>query len=675
MSIQPGFLIECNAESATVYHNEPCLNDQGHLLSGDGGDGDTVWHLPRHHAVVTESRTLYPDLSAIRQTTTVQNDGDTPLTVELLASAFVQGIGATGRRWYDDRFVIHYAHMGWQGEGQWRSASPEELGLYPTYNHLTMRTITFSSSGSWSTSRLYPLVLVEDKERGETHYFEIHSGGSWYIEISARGDGDESSLCVLLSAAYEGNDGWYIDLAPGECYTTVPAVYGCAKGSFEAAVAELTAYKRRTALPFPGDVVPVCFNDYMNCLWAQPTRERLTPLIRAAAEAGCEYFVIDAGWFSPHNAWQAHLGDWEPYDAHFGEGGLRGILGDIVAAGMKPGLWIESETVDSRSDFARAHPEALLRRHGHPIGALQCFMDYRLPVVRTHMMQVFDRLYDMGVRFIKNDYNHTTGVYIDAPDGVSGAEAHARHVKAFQSFVDEVTATHPDLIIEGCSSGANRCDHGTLSHFHLQSTSDQEDYDRYPSIIQGMLALLPPEQAGVWAYPYPVAYSRREAQAEIFPVVSDPVRTMINAAADGNNTAFNMVNGLMGAMYLSGRLPYADDLNRRLIADAVALYKKNRTVMAASVPVYPQGFFRLSENGHTSLGLLNRAAGKLLLAVWQIRTDKTKTTVDLTPYLNERAAVTLRYPTLPGYAHTLEAGRLQVAFPEGNCAAYFEIDL
>ncbi len=51
-------------------------------------------------------------------------------------------------------------------------------------------------------------------------------------------------------------------------------------------------------------------------------------------------------------------------------------------------------------------------------------------------------------------------------------------------------------MIENCNSGAMRCDFGALSHFHLQSTSDQEYYDRYPSIVQGMSALMPPERAG-----------------------------------------------------------------------------------------------------------------------------------------------------------------------------------
>ena len=128
-------------------------------------------------------------------------------------------------------------------------------------------------------------------------------------------------------------------------------------------------------------------------------------------------------------------------------------------------------------------------------------------------------------------------------------------------------------------------------------------------------------------------------------------------------------------MYLSGRICYADERNQKLIANALAIYKDNRDVQAGSVPVYPTGLSRMSDSGHTTLGLLNREAGKLLLAVWQTRTEVNEAVVDLTPYLTDNAAVTRTYPDLTGFACSLNDGYLTVTFPEGNCAAYVEIAL
>ena len=255
------------------------------------------------------------------------------------------------------------------------------------------------------------------------------------------------------------------------------------------------------------------------------------------------------------------------------------------------------------------------------------------------------------------------------------AEALRRHTEAFYSFINEVIATHPGLMIENCGSGAMRCDHTTLSHFHIQSTSDQEYYDRYPSIIQGMLACMPPERAGIWAYPYPVDFHQMPEQGDVFPVVGENVKAMIQSCADGWQTAYNMVNGMMGAMYLSGRICYADELNQKLISDAIAIYKDNRATLAGAVPVYPTGLSRMSDGGHATLGLINKAAGKLLLAVWQTRTEDTDVAVDLTPYITDHAQVTRTYPDLAGFGCSLNDGYLTVRFPEGNCAAYIEMSL
>ena len=45
---------------------------------------------------------------------------------------------------------------------------------------------------------------------------------------------------------------------------------------------------------------------------------------------------------------------------------------------------------------------------------------------------------------------------------------------------------------------------------------------------------------------------------------------------DGEETIFNMVNGMLGCMYLSGRIDEADENNQKLIKQGVETYKKIR---------------------------------------------------------------------------------------------------
>jgi alpha-galactosidase len=49
----------------------------------------------------------------------------------------------------------------------------------------------------------------------------------------------------------------------------------------------------------------------MNCLWGDPTEAKELPMIEAAASAGCEYYVIDAGWYAELNEdWSQTTGAW-----------------------------------------------------------------------------------------------------------------------------------------------------------------------------------------------------------------------------------------------------------------------------------------------------------------------------------------------------------------------------
>ena len=81
------------------------------------------------------------------------------------------------------------------------------------------------------------------------------------------------------------------------------------------------------------------------------------------------------------------------------------------------------------------------------------------------------------------------------------------------------------------------------------------------------------------------------------------------------------------------------------------------------------------------MGLLSKTEGKLLLAVWRMRSDEPSVTVDLTKYLTEKAELTVTYPALDGFTAVLSKGQLTVSFPKGNeynrgnCAAYLEITL
>ena len=598
--------------------------------------------------------------------TSVKNVSNQSIDINQLSSAFVEIKNDGVLNWYDEnKYKIHFCQSAWLGEGQWNSSTLDNLGMYQVYDdHQHRNYASISSKGSWSTSLYYPLVMVEDLELHKTHYFEIKSSSSWYIEFCIEyNENNEETLYVFTSDSCEKNDGWNKELVSGESYQTATTVCGTVDGGFEEAVKRLIEYKRvDSKVRFDSNVPPVCFNDYMNCCWAMPSCEKTTALVDKAAALGVEVFCIDSGWqVSLLDDTFKCIGDWAVSKSKFSPKSFKDIIDYINSKGMKCGAWLEIEGV---MEGAKAYVELdkyILKRRGHIIGKPRSFYDFRTEFIQNKMEKVFDMLYDMGIRYIKNDYNQSLGVGCDGDDSFSVIMR--ENLIAFCKFIDKIQKKYPDLIIENCGSGGMRCDSETLSHFHLQSTSDQEVYTCNPSIICGSLSYMPVEKAGVWTYPYPVRYNDRME----YKVFEDDY-------SDGHQTAFNMVNSMMGLMYMSGRIDVADELNRCLIKDAISVYKEIRKDYTSAYPIYPTGTFRMKEKGIFTLGLYVPEKKTAYIAVWKINTDKSELTVDLSKYGDIKNAEKL-YPELNDYKLTYSGKDIRVEFPEGNCAMLTKIEL
>ena len=124
----------------------------------------------------------------------------------------------------------------------------------------------------------------------------------------------------------------------------MPVAVSLTDQGFDDAVGTMTKYRRIIRRPnADNESLKIIFNDYMNCLWGHPTAAEEFPLIDAAAEAGCEYFCIDAGWYADGDWWDA-VGDWRESKKRF-PNGVREITDYIRSKGMIPGVWLELEVM------------------------------------------------------------------------------------------------------------------------------------------------------------------------------------------------------------------------------------------------------------------------------------------------------------------------------------------
>jgi alpha-galactosidase len=513
---------------------------------------------------------------------TVRNVADRSLVLLSVSSALV-AVPADGAH------DLLWGESEWRAEGRWRQRPLSELlpdidpamhgGQHPR------GLFSLTSHGSWSTGSFLPTGVLA-AETVPSIAWQVETSAGWHWEVAQTG----STVTVGVHGATDRHHQFAARLAPGEEFTSVPAGLCVADGGRDAAFAALTGYRRAIREVSPVDArLPVVYNDYMNTLMGEPSTEKLLPLIESAAEAGAEYFCIDAGWYAtPGSAWWVGAGEWLEAPERF-TGGLLSVIDAIRANGMRPGLWLEPEAVGFESAMAGRLPEeAFFQRFGERVIVAGNFqLDLRHPAARAHLNETVDRLVDeFGLEFIKLDYNRNIGGGTDVDADAPGAGL-LGHTRAFRDWLLGVQARHPGVLFENCGSGALRMDYNLLSVAHLQSTSDQEDFRKYAPIAAAAPASVLPEQAGNWAYP---------------------------AASMGlAETAFAMTAGVMGRLYLSGFLNELSAEQSALVREAIALHKDWRHRIARSHPVWPLG---LPGWGDEVIALQLDTGSESLLALW-----------------------------------------------------------
>lgn len=504
-------------------------------------------------------------VASVRAVVTVTNTGDSPLVLRSVTSwsfgfslaSQASGLGVDG--WHRVSGL-----NDWLGEGRW-STQPLRGHDFPQLaedltGHDPRGEYRAVSTGTWSTGRQFPVAAIEHRESAVAWAWQIEHNGAWRWEIGEDTDGGY----VSLAGPTEVDAAWTKVLAPGESFHSVPATVSLGSG-YESAIAALTDFRRATRRDHPDNTaMTVVFNDYMNTLNGDPTTEKLLPLIAAAAEAGAEVFCIDAGWYDDSGHWWDSVGEWLPSTTRF-NGGLHTVVDAITSAGMVPGLWLEPEVVGVRSAMADKLPlEAFLLRHGQRVVEHGRYhLDLRHPETIRHLDAVVDRLVsEFGIGFFKLDYNINPGAGTDH-DSDSLGDGLLEHNRAHLAWLDSVLDRHPGLVIENCSSGAMRTDFAMLSRIAMQSTSDQQDFTKYPPIAASAPMSMLPEQAANWAYPQP-----EMTQEEV---------------------AFCLATGLLGRYYLSGYLNRMNNDQRELVAEAVRVAKELRPLIQIGHASWPLG--------------------------------------------------------------------------------------
>ncbi len=205
-----------------------------------------------------------------------------------------------------------------------------------------------------------------------------------------------------------------------------------------------------------GDPYPC--NEY-SCL----TEDYACALINRYKQFGItpEVFWLDAGWYTGCGEWSVNTGNWTVEETRF-PNGLKPLSDAAHNVGSKFMVWFESERVYANTEFAREHPEWMLREPGNNKNFL---FDLGNLDARKWFLEYFgDLIEENGIDYYRQDFNIRPAPFWAANDesGRTGM-TEIRYIEGLYTYWDYLLDRFPKLLIDNCASGGRRLDLETVS--------------------------------------------------------------------------------------------------------------------------------------------------------------------------------------------------------------------
>ncbi|HEU4701125.1 MAG TPA: glycoside hydrolase family 36 protein, partial [Conexibacter sp.] len=372
-----------------------------------------------------------------------------------------------------------------------------------------------AADGRSSAAHLPVAILAgEDGDRGLALFYEW--SGLWSIRVEqAPSPRCEASWPWALRIK-AGMWGLALDMRPGGKLRLPNLLIAGFDGDLDAGGNALRRHvARHVAPPLGGEpaLPPTSFNTWFGFRNDISTR-LLEPAVAACAQAGIEYFCVDAGWFPPR--FREGLGNWSrPIEEKF-PGGIAPFASHVAEQGMRLGLWFEPEYAHVDSDVFKAHPDWFLQGPGispwmkpddpfymdgtRDIEGLDYrgqdfgLIDFGHAEARQWAIDLIVEAYERwGVRWIRWDHNQQPRPHWEAIEQAGRVGINQiHHINGLYEVLGEILRACPDLFVEQCAGGGNRIDLGTVRRGHAFWMNDHTSHsDIVRALQQGLNTVLP----------------------------------------------------------------------------------------------------------------------------------------------------------------------------------------
>lgn len=464
--------------------------------------------------------------------TTIENNSDNPVTMQMITSFCIPGIKA-------DR--LYRMTSFWSAEGRLKVDSLADLNLEVSWGRHGTRVEKFGCVGSMPVRGYFPWVALEDSTAGKFTAASIYTPSSWQIELMVRRTGE---VTLAGGIADEDFGHWSLSLNPGESFTAPKAMV--AEGSSLLEVCDALIKAQTPDMSPVDDHMGITFNEYCTT-WGDPTIDNMKKICDRIKDKDIQYLVMDSGWYlNKGENWWDHIGKWE-VDAGRFPNGLKELTDYVRSQGMIPGIWFEPESLAWGSPLYE-NPDYYLTRNGVPItvGGKR-FLDMEKAQVREFLREKVNKLLkENNFGYIKIDYNDTIGIGCDGYESLG--EGLRRRLLATQDFFRELRREIPDLVIENCSSGGHRLEPSMMALSTMASFSDAHEPLSVPLIAANELRLVRADQNQIWA-----VLRKEDSDARLY---------------------YSLISTFMGRIGLSGDIYDLTDHQWSLVDEGLAFYKK-----------------------------------------------------------------------------------------------------
>jgi len=219
-------------------------------------------------------------------------------------------------------------------------------------------------------------------------------------------------------------------------------------------------------------------------LYFDINEERMLKMMDDIKELGGELFVMDDGWFGDkyqRNDDSSTLGDWV-VDKKKLPNGIKALVDAAKQKGIKFGIWIEPEAVNTKSELFEKHPEWALQTKGRELklgrGGTQLVLDMTNPQVQEFAFKIVDDLLTRypEIAYLKWDANasiqNVGSLYLPMH---KQSNLYVDYHMGLLKVLQRIRQKYPDVVIQDCASGGGRANYGLLPYFDEFWTSDNTD--------------------------------------------------------------------------------------------------------------------------------------------------------------------------------------------------------